>query len=305
MKIALASDIHLEFGDINLQNTENADVLILSGDICVAADIGKPDPHNIMEGSRSNRIADFFKRCSFQFPHVVYVMGNHEHYNGDFAKSATKLKSMLESNMLSNVYLLDKECKVIHDVTFIGGTLWTDMNKEDPITLHSMTRMMNDFRCVDNTSRQVSYKTYVPLLDENGNVRRGEDGQAMYQAEFRTRDAQFSPEDAVEDFKYTVEYIRTVVEGKHDKKFVVAGHHAPSKLSTHPRYAKEAIMNGGYSSDLSEFILDHPQIKLWTHGHTHEDFDYMLGSTRIVCNPRGYINYEGRADHFELKYFEV
>jgi predicted phosphodiesterase len=48
MKIAICSDIHLEFGDINLQNTENADVLILGGDICVAADIGRPDTHNIM-----------------------------------------------------------------------------------------------------------------------------------------------------------------------------------------------------------------------------------------------------------------
>ena len=64
-------------------------------------------------------------------------------------------------------------------------------------------------------------------------------------------------------------------------------------------------MNGGYSSDLSEFILDHPQIKLWTHGHTHEDFDYLIGSTRIVSNPRGYINYEDRADRFELKYVEI
>jgi hypothetical protein len=64
-------------------------------------------------------------------------------------------------------------------------------------------------------------------------------------------------------------------------------------------------MNGGYSSDLSEFILDHPQIKLWTHGHTHEDFDYLIGSTRIVCNPRGYINYEDSADKFTLKTVEI
>ena len=49
-------------------------------------------------------------------------------------------------------------------------------------------------------------------------------------------------------------------------------------------------MNGGYHSDLSEFILDHPQIKLWTHGHTHHPFDYVIGETRIVCNPRGYEN---------------
>jgi hypothetical protein len=58
-------------------------------------------------------------------------------------------------------------------------------------------------------------------------------------------------------------------------------------------------MNGGYSSDLSEFILDHPQIKMWTHGHTHDTFDYMIGSTRVVCNPRGYIKYEQRADEFD------
>ena len=77
MKISVASDVHLEFGDLNIQNTDGADVLLLSGDICVAADIGKPDPHNIMEGARSNRIVDFFKRCSFQFPHVIYVLGNH------------------------------------------------------------------------------------------------------------------------------------------------------------------------------------------------------------------------------------
>jgi hypothetical protein len=55
-------------------------------------------------------------------------------------------------------------------------------------------------------------------------------------------------------------------------------------------YAHETLMNGGYHSDLSEFILDHPQIKLWTHGHTHVPFDYMIGETRVVCNPRGYEN---------------
>ena len=115
----------------------------------------------------------------------------------------------------------------------------------------------------------------------------------------------FSPEDAVVDHKKMLDYIQTVIEGKFDQKFVVVGHHAPSKLSTHPRYKHDTLMNGAYSSSLDEYILDHPQIKLWTHGHTHEDFDYMLRSTRIVCNPRGYINYEGRADNFELKYVEI
>jgi Icc-related predicted phosphoesterase len=102
-----------------------------------------------------------------------------------------------------------------------------------------------------------------------------------------------------------IEYIQTVIEGKFDQKFVVVGHHAPSKLSTHARYRHDTLMNGAYSTSLDEYIIDHPQIKLWTHGHTHEDFDYMLGSTRIVCNPRGYINHEERADRFELKTVEI
>ena len=314
MKIAICSDLHLEFGDINLQNTENADVLILGGDICVAADIGKPDPNNFLEGAKSNRITDFFKRCSFQFPHVIYIMGNHEHYHGDFATSGNKLKSLLESNMLSNVYLLDKECKKIDDVTFVGGTLWTDMNKEDSLTMFHVSRRMNDFRCVENGDRMIERK--VPIYEKNaGYTEDGKNGGKYLTRENGSyieighkrvsQSSTFCPEDAVVDHKKMLGYIQTVIGGKFDQKFVVVGHHAPSKTSTHPRYVHDELMNGAYSSSLDEYIMDHPQIKLWTHGHTHEDFDYMIGSTRVICNPRGYINHEGRADNFQLKYVEV
>ena len=36
MKISLVSDVHLEFGDLDFENDQGAEVLILSGDICVA-----------------------------------------------------------------------------------------------------------------------------------------------------------------------------------------------------------------------------------------------------------------------------
>jgi predicted phosphodiesterase len=290
MKIAVASDLHLEFGDLYFDNKDHADVLILSGDICVAADIGRPDPHGILESARSDRIVDFFKRCSFQFPHVIYVLGNHEHYHGDFATTGNKIKSMLESNFLSNVYLLQNEIKQIDDVTFIGGTLWTDMNGEDPTTLYHMKSMMNDFRCVTNSNRVVNYKTYEQIKGVDNRDR----------PVFQERVGRFSPEDAVDEFKRFTGYIQQIVEGRFDQKFVVAGHHAPSRLSTHARYADDTVMNGGYSSSLDDYIIDHPQIKLWTHGHTHHDFDYRIGSTRVVCNPRGYINYEESADRWQL-----
>ena len=280
MKIKIVSDLHLEFGPLSIENN-GADVLILSGDICVASDLNDRDNYNIMgEQRRSNSYHTFFSECCERFSHVIYIAGNHEHYHGDFATSISRLREKL--SYLSNLYILDKEVKVIDDVTFVGGTLWTDMNKEDPNTLFGISRMMNDFRLVENSNREVSYKVY-------GTINGVEDRSKV---SFKTRPSRFGPEDALADHKEMMQFVKTVVEGQPDQKFVVVGHHAPSKQSTKPRYKNDVIMNGGYSSDLSEFILDNPQIKLWTHGHTHDTFDYMIGSTRIVCNPRGYYGYE-------------
>lgn len=289
MKFALASDLHLEFATIELFNDENADVLILSGDILVANDLGERDSYNIRgEHDKSNRFHTFFQECCSRFKDVVYVMGNHEHYHGDYAITIKTLKERL--GYLTNLHILDREMVTLGDVKIVGGTLWTDFNREDSLTLYHIAKMMNDFRIVKNSNREISFKTY----DANGEF-----------TGFSSRVSVFSPEDALEDHKKMMEYIRTMIEGKFDEKFVVVGHHAPSKQSTKPRYKEDVLMNGGYSSDLSEFILDHPQIKVWTHGHTHDTFDYMVGSTRVICNPRGYEGYESRAELFKLEYFEV
>jgi threonyl-tRNA synthetase len=118
--------------------------------------------------------------------------------------------------------------------------------------------------------------------------------------------SRFCPEDAVAEHKKMLQYIKIVASNlPADRKIVVVGHHTPSPFSVHPKYAHDTLMNGAYSSALDEYIMDHPQIKLWTHGHTHENFDYLIGSTRIVCNPRGYINYEASADNFTLKTVEI
>jgi len=145
MKIALGSDLHIEFGQLEVTNAHGADVLILSGDIVTATDLEGWRPEGDSYGN-AKRFMTFFEQCSTSFKHVLYVMGNHEHYHGNFATSADTLRAALKE--YSNIRLMDKESITIDDVTFIGGTLWTDMNKEDPHTLYSIKGAMNDFRII-------------------------------------------------------------------------------------------------------------------------------------------------------------
>jgi len=279
VKIAVCSDLHLEFGDLDLANDEHADVLVLGGDIFIATELSEfacdtsaaiiPATDSVRE--RGQRYVDFVTRCSERFPHVILIMGNHEHYHGDFAQSARIIRDTF--GHLDNVYFMDKEWRIIDGVVFYGGTLWTNMNGEDPLTMHNIRMSMNDYNCVKNTS---------------------EEGKKV-----------FMPQDSVDDHRQFLQKLDDTLALHPKLPVVVVGHHAPSRASTHPRYRTEFVVNGAYSSNLDEFILDRRQIRLWTHGHTHEDFDYMIGTTRIVCNPRGYDGYEARADRFKLKVVEI
>lgn len=270
MKIKLVSDLHLEFSDINIPNDADYDVLILSGDIMVAQDLHdhveiptSPYQHVDFAGlgrrqAAAQRYRDFLKRCSFQFPHVVYVMGNHEFYHGKFLASIDYLRE--ECAKHSNIHFLERDTVDINGVTFIGATLWTDCNKGDPLTQYHLKDAMNDYRT----------------------IRHDYDG-------YRT----IRPSDTMSRHIQTKEYIRSVILNVRERKdpeskIVVVTHHSPSTQSIHPRYDHDHLMNGGYHSSLEEFIMDHPEIVLWTHGHTHHPFDYKVGDTRIVCNPRGY-----------------
>ena len=284
MKISLVSDVHLEFGDLDFDNDQGAEVLILGGDICVAHDITQRDLYGVMGPEyRSNRFHDFFQRCHARFPHVIYIVGNHEYYHGDFATAFAHLKDVL--GYLPNLHVLEKESVVIGDVTFLCGTLWTDMNAEDPDTLYRIRRHMNDFRIIKDSRNPVHYK------DPEG--------------VFHTREGRFSPETSVEEHRAMLKFVEESITANPTAKYVVVGHHSPSRSSTHPQYADQTMVNGAYSSNLDEFIMDRPQIKLWTHGHTHHEFDYMIGSCRVMCNPRGYDGYEQQAEQWQLKTVDI
>ena len=271
-------------------------MLILSGDICTAK--------VFREGGYAKKtVLEFFSRVAFQFPHVVYVMGNHESYDFDIAKTEETLKCHL--GIWPNIHLLEKETWTHNDVTFVGSTMWTNMNKEDSLTMWHVGRNMNDFLCIANSNRKLIRK--VPLYKKNDDDTyfKDERGSMVIESyKFKDEIATWSTEDALLDHKKALEYIDIVTKDKTKKYFVVT-HHSPSHLSIGDCYKHDTLMNGGFSSDLSEFIMDRPQIKYWQHGHHHNESDYVLGETRVVCNPRGYVKWEQRAKEFELKYLEV
>ena len=275
MRVNVISDLHIDFADLTLPG---GDVLILSGDIFEARSFKKEiyNPEMVLlEHEREDKRPDRYYRfileeCSAKYREVVMVMGNHEHYGFKFHKTYDQIKSQLPDN----VHLLEKESLVLDGVLFLGATLWTDMNKQDPTTLYSMQGAMNDYRA-------------ITMLNEERHIYH-----------------RLQPEYTVQEHLKTLEYFKNVLAENRTREggalpVVVVTHHSPSKLSTHPKYRDEIIMNGAYSSDLSEFILDHPEIKVWTHGHVHDPFDYLLGETRILCNPRGYKYYEQRAEDFD------
>lgn len=276
MKISVCSDLHLEVRGIKLDNVDSATVLVLAGDICVATWL---DNRNVLADNyyndRSQTFHRFFQDCCRKWERVIFIMGNHEHYHGDYANTLEHLRTHL--GYLDNLTILEQESVTIEDVTFICGTLWTNMNSGKDTSMRLVQGLMNDFRCVDNS--------LTPHT--------------------KGRPPRFNPLDSIHAHQDMLKYIEFMTEGKWYDKFVVVGHHGPSRKSTHPRYAHEKDMNGAFTSDLDFFIEAHPQIKLWIHGHTHDPWDYQVGETRVVCNPRGYAGHEPTAINYITKTVEV
>lgn len=81
-----------------------------------------------------------------------------------------------------------------------------------------------------------------------------------------------------------------VLDQELDENSIVVTHHAPTWKSVSP-YFVGAKLNCFYVNDCADLILGRNP-KLWIHGHMHESFNYRVGETLVVANPRGYVGYE-------------
>ncbi len=208
---------------------------------------------DICMANKIEEYKSFFKECAEKFNSVVYVMGNHEHYKHTFNDTADVIRKAVAD--LPNFHFLDNESVVIDGVKFIGTTLWTDMNDKCPLTMDYLRKGMSDYHVI---------------------VYRNGDGNFF----------KFKPQTSFMEHCIARSFIDRETK---DGPCVVVTHHAPSFQSIHETYKNEQFMNGGFASDLEDMIhIATDNIKLWCHGHMHNDFDYMVGDTRVVCNPVGY-----------------
>lgn len=207
----------------------------------------------------------WISRVAKRFKHVVMIYGNHDYWDRNLAYEPAKTAAALKAQGLTNVTFFDygvRSCMIIDQVKFLGGTLWTDYKKHDPIVMINAPNCMKDY----------GYITYGPGFSKL----RPQQCYAIHRA---TR----------------AEIFRQATRDDPDQVVVVVTHMAPSYGSVgegyrtgHPR---DELMNPLYYSSLEQEILD-SEIDLWFHGHTHERFDYDVGHCRVICNARGYVGYE-------------
>lgn len=273
MKIAIGSDLHLEFGALALSTQPSADVLVLAGDVLVAQDLYKSQRHQQVNPrdlvgdtvhARARDYRQFLDGVSAKYPHVVYIAGNHEHYHGVWERTHGVLR--MECGYYPNIHFLENQSWTHQDVTFLGCTLWTDFNRDDPISRYHVRQNLNDYR---------------EIRDENFH--------------------RINTDHTYYSHRHSMKWLDGVV--RRDGKTVVITHMAPHPLSCHPNYVTDTLSHA-YYSNLDEWMIQITNPLTWIHGHTHYNFDYTVGPHRVICNPRGYRGIDA-AQNYQFKVIQL
>ncbi len=191
----------------------------------------------------------------FQVP-VIYVPGNHEYYHADL-----NIRSEMHALAAgSHVHVLDDRSVTLAGVRFVGLTLWTDFDLFGAAlrdqAMQATQQNIRDFHVITDQGQ--------PFTVDRSRL--------LHQ---RSR-------------RWLAEQLEAPVEGSNAT--VVVTHHAPHRGSLAQRYAND-LTSAAFISNLDMLM---GKAALWVHGHTHTSFDYAVAGTRVLCNPRGYVQPDGR-----------
>lgn len=283
MRLRPHSDIHLDswFGTRKIKGTRR---VMLTPDLMRAALTqlipSLPDDKDtvlvlagdIWEGLRPFAFGldkfSVFSELSARFKAVVVVLGNHDFYGEKIPRLYHKYREALA--VFTNVHLLEASegfpSVVIDGYRFLGGTLWTNIRRGDPLAM------------------------------VNFNTELGDDGRFAWSDRRLIRTSpkyhKFDSRDWLQRHKLTMAKLEEqLVEG--DEPAILVSHMASNVPPPHMRSRQLRsgdLSDAFYYSDLSGFFMQHPRIIMAIHGHTHDPLDYTPSEEgpRFICNPAGY-----------------
>lgn len=189
---------------------------------------------------------------------VIYVAGNHEFYNRYASMEDLKEKAK-ETALQSGIDFLDNEFVDIGDIRFFGSTLWSDF----------------DFFAKGDEARRQRDMAWCEMYMNDFRLIRPDQNSLEIWTAARAR----------KEHLISRTWLETAM-GVTDRRKVVVTHNAPHPGSVAPKFRNDPL-TAAFVSDLTTTFADHHP-ELWIHGHTHNSFDYRVGDTRVICNPRGY-----------------
>lgn len=233
MLVKLLSDLHLHGSDPFKYVDHGEEVCVLAGDIS--------------EGMHGVHWAELAIPSHIQ---VIYVPGNHEYYNQDYALLQERFK--VYNSRGSHVQVLDKECLSIRHVDFVCATLWTDFDvyKNQPLHAQAWKRGLNDAHYIKYGGDYLNPNNFVRWNKEALTFLSGEANKVLQP-------------DAVR---------------------VLVTHYCP-ELSVAPRW-RGHMLTPGFATKIPSYIYD--KFDFHFHGHTHDSMDYEHLGVKVKCNPRGY-----------------
>lgn len=185
---------------------------------------------------------------------VVLIAGNHEFYHDNRLRVMSELRVAAAS---SPVHYLDNETIELEigsrRIRVLGCTLWTDYDLYGDATaaMIASLNVLNDHRIIYEGSR--------------GN---------------------FAPKHALKLHQESRAWLEKELARPFDGTTIVMTHHCPSGRSVDERFKGDPV-SAAFSSNL-DGLVDGSGAVIWVHGHAHDSYDYMIGETRVICNPRGY-----------------
>ena len=182
------------------------------------------------------------------------VPGNHEFLG---ARSRTGCASERRRAAGTNVRLLDRDAAIIAGVRFVGAILWTDyrLQGNQPWTMAIAARGLNDHVRIERRGPQGALR-FTPA---DALARHGADRDL-----YRDR---------------PVRALRRPDRRRDASRAASGLGRARGSRTTTSRRPSSATCPRSSTATRRRCGFD---------GHTHDCFDYRVGGTRIVCNPKGY-----------------